>query len=61
MSPSDLPEPSTLSNEEYEAIYGPPEEGPNYRDFAPPSEDDPEAYDEMVWQERLEREMWGDR
>ena len=35
-------------------------EGENYRDFAPPCEDDPEAYAEMVREERLERELYGD-
>jgi hypothetical protein len=34
----------------------PPDEGPGYRDFAPPKEDDPEAYAETVREERVERE-----
>lgn len=28
-------------------------EGPGYRDFAPPDEDDSEAYEEMCRQQRL--------
>lgn len=34
-------------------------EGEGYLDFPPPCEEDPEAYSEMVREERLERELCG--
>lgn len=45
-----------LSEENRLADEGqPPEEGPGYRDFPTPCEDDPEAYDEMCRQDQIAR------